>query len=282
MVVRHERDLVAAHVAEVAPDAVIADQDEVTGHRARHRVRPGRPAGRPRRHRARDVRRRAAADRGHPARAARGAHRQRAAPSTVITASAAGRDRLRPCSSATPYGVRRRRLSSRRTRPRTGGTVTEINAGVYVFQGAGAACAPGLRRASRELAGREVPDRCGGVLLRRLPAHGGGFQRTGCRRPLAAPGRERPRSAGRGRGGVRTRRTDGRWQPRGVTILDPATTWIDVTARARSGMSPCSRTRTSCAPPLWMRARQSDPTPASSTARSAKVRPSPPPTRRSP
>jgi bifunctional UDP-N-acetylglucosamine pyrophosphorylase / glucosamine-1-phosphate N-acetyltransferase len=31
VVVRHERDLVAAHVAEVAPDAVIADQDEVKG-----------------------------------------------------------------------------------------------------------------------------------------------------------------------------------------------------------------------------------------------------------
>ena len=27
MVVRHERDLVAAHVAEVDPEAVIADQD---------------------------------------------------------------------------------------------------------------------------------------------------------------------------------------------------------------------------------------------------------------
>jgi len=31
VVVRHERDLVAAHVAEVAPEAVIADQDEVKG-----------------------------------------------------------------------------------------------------------------------------------------------------------------------------------------------------------------------------------------------------------
>jgi bifunctional UDP-N-acetylglucosamine pyrophosphorylase/glucosamine-1-phosphate N-acetyltransferase len=31
VVVRHERDLVAAHAAEVAPDAVIADQDEVKG-----------------------------------------------------------------------------------------------------------------------------------------------------------------------------------------------------------------------------------------------------------
>jgi bifunctional UDP-N-acetylglucosamine pyrophosphorylase/glucosamine-1-phosphate N-acetyltransferase len=31
VVVRHERDLVAAHVAEVDPDAIIADQDEVKG-----------------------------------------------------------------------------------------------------------------------------------------------------------------------------------------------------------------------------------------------------------
>ncbi len=31
VVVRHDRDLVAAHVAEVAPDAIIADQDEVKG-----------------------------------------------------------------------------------------------------------------------------------------------------------------------------------------------------------------------------------------------------------
>ena len=31
IVVRHERDLVAAHIAEVDPDAVIADQDEVKG-----------------------------------------------------------------------------------------------------------------------------------------------------------------------------------------------------------------------------------------------------------
>ena len=31
VVVRHERDRVAAHIAEVAPDAVIADQDEVKG-----------------------------------------------------------------------------------------------------------------------------------------------------------------------------------------------------------------------------------------------------------
>lgn len=31
VVVRHERDRVAAHVAEVAPDAIIADQDEIPG-----------------------------------------------------------------------------------------------------------------------------------------------------------------------------------------------------------------------------------------------------------
>src|SRR5690242_5189112 len=31
VVVRHERDLVAAHIAEVDPDAVIADQDEIKG-----------------------------------------------------------------------------------------------------------------------------------------------------------------------------------------------------------------------------------------------------------
>ena len=31
VVVRHERERVAAHVAEIAPDAVIADQDEVKG-----------------------------------------------------------------------------------------------------------------------------------------------------------------------------------------------------------------------------------------------------------
>ncbi|WP_226345627.1 bifunctional UDP-N-acetylglucosamine diphosphorylase/glucosamine-1-phosphate N-acetyltransferase GlmU [Agilicoccus flavus] len=31
VVVRHQRDLVAAHVSEVAPDAVVADQDEVKG-----------------------------------------------------------------------------------------------------------------------------------------------------------------------------------------------------------------------------------------------------------
>ena len=31
IVVRHERDLVAAHITELDPDAVIADQDEVMG-----------------------------------------------------------------------------------------------------------------------------------------------------------------------------------------------------------------------------------------------------------
>src|SRR3954453_23798229 len=31
VVVRHERDRVAAHVAEVAPDALVADQDETKG-----------------------------------------------------------------------------------------------------------------------------------------------------------------------------------------------------------------------------------------------------------
>jgi bifunctional UDP-N-acetylglucosamine pyrophosphorylase/glucosamine-1-phosphate N-acetyltransferase len=39
VVVRHERDLVAAHVTDVDPLALLADQDEIPGTAARSRSR---------------------------------------------------------------------------------------------------------------------------------------------------------------------------------------------------------------------------------------------------
>ena len=109
VVVRHEREQVAAHVAEVAPDAVIAVQDEAEGTGHAVRVRAGRPAGRPRRHRGRDVRRRPAAATRETL---RGAASRRTTPSgsavTVLTADGARPDRLRP----DPARRRRRRSTA--------------------------------------------------------------------------------------------------------------------------------------------------------------------------
>ena len=141
VVVRHERDRVAAHVAEVDPHAVVADQDERPRHGPRRAVRAGR-AGPARR------RRRAAvaapwssptatcrcSTGAHPRRAGRRArggrarrhrpHRRRRRP-----------DRLRPraarrATAASPAS------SSTRTPTTAQRAISEINSGIYAFDGA--------------------------------------------------------------------------------------------------------------------------------------------------
>ena len=76
----------------------------------------------------------------------------------------------------------------------------------------------------RQRAGREVPDRRGGDRPgRRTPG-----QRAPAGRRVADRGRQRPGPAGRGR---RRAEPPGRrrsWMRAGVTVVDPASTWVDV------------------------------------------------------
>ena len=68
-------------------------------------------------------------------------------------------------------------------------------------------------------------------------------------------------------------RTVRRWQLEGATILDPATTWIDVTATLAPDVTVLPNTHILRATVDRDRARRSDPTRASSTARWARTRP---------
>ena len=145
-------------------------------------------------------------------------------------------DRLRP-----RHPRRRRRRStassSRRTRPTTSVAITEINAGRLRLPGARALRDAPRPRRHRQRAGREVPHRrrraC--CATRRLDGRG----RARAPMPWLVAGRQRPRAAGRGRRACSTRCIVRGWQLEGVTILDPATTWIDVDGDARARRRPC-------------------------------------------
>ncbi|WP_322411817.1 bifunctional UDP-N-acetylglucosamine diphosphorylase/glucosamine-1-phosphate N-acetyltransferase GlmU [Microbacterium invictum] len=220
VVVRHERDLVASEVAAVAPGAVIVDQDEVPG------------TGR-------------AVELGVEAlgddtadvlvlsadvplldvpmlTALLAAHRERRAAATLLTAvleDATGYGRvIRATDDAVSRIVEQKDAAPDEL------AVTEINAGVYVFRAdtlrrelarVGTANAQGekyltdviglLRDAALPVAAVTAPDAAAALGVNDR------IQLSEAARTLNA-------------------RTVRHWQREGVTVMDPATTWIDVTA----------------------------------------------------
>ena len=102
--------------------------------------------------------------------------------------------------------------------------ITEINSGIYAFDAAVLRDALG-RVGTRQRAGREVPHRRARHRARRRAA---GCSAHAHRRPVADRGRQRPGPAGRGWAPSCNRRIVEGWMREGVTVVDPATTWIDV------------------------------------------------------
>ncbi|GAB2851662.1 bifunctional UDP-N-acetylglucosamine diphosphorylase/glucosamine-1-phosphate N-acetyltransferase GlmU [Microbacterium insulae] len=220
VVVRHERDLVAAAIAEQAPGAVIVDQDEVPG--------TGRAV---------ELALAALDDfagdvlvlsgdvpllEGDTLAALLSAHRGGASAATLLSAVV---------EDPTGYGRVLRdvdggvaRIVEQKDATADEASVTEINVGVYVFRAAelrtqlarvGTANVQGekyltdvvalLRDAGRPVAASSAPDAAAALGVNDR------VQLSEAARLLNA-------------------RTVRRWQLEGATILDPATTWIDVTA----------------------------------------------------
>ncbi|GAB3602391.1 bifunctional UDP-N-acetylglucosamine diphosphorylase/glucosamine-1-phosphate N-acetyltransferase GlmU [Microbacterium aureliae] len=220
VVVRHERDLVADAVAETMPDALLVDQDDVpgtgravelaldalAGHAGEVLVLSG------------DVPLLEAATLADLLRA----HRAERAAATVLSATV---------DDATGYGRVIRdeaglvaRIVEHKDATDDEVAVTEINAGVYVFDAqaarehlarVGTANAQGekyltdivalLRSSSLTVAASSAPDAAAA---------------------LGVNDRVQLAEAAR----LLNARTVRRWQLAGATIMDPATTWIDVTA----------------------------------------------------
>ncbi|MDT0180100.1 bifunctional UDP-N-acetylglucosamine diphosphorylase/glucosamine-1-phosphate N-acetyltransferase GlmU [Microbacterium sp. ARD31] len=220
VVVRHERDLVAEAIAEAAPDTIVVDQDDIPGTgRAVEMALAGLAdyegdvlvlSG--------DV---PLLETGTLQELLR-AHRERRAAATVLSATV---------DDATGYGRVIRddaggvaRIVEHKDADEAEIAVSEINAGVYVFQASplreqlarvGTANAQGekyltdvvrlLREARLAVAAASAPDAAAA---------------------LGVNDRVQLSEAAR----ILNARTVRRWQLEGATILDPATTWIDVTA----------------------------------------------------
>jgi len=220
VVVRHERDLVAEAVADSGPGVIVVDQDEIPG--------TGRAV---------EVALDALADFDGDVLVLSGdvpllevdtlasliqAHRSGAAAATVLSATV---------DDATGYGRVIRdadgavaRIVEQKDATPEEAAVTEINAGVYVFQ------APALR-AHLSLVGtanaqgeKYLTDVV--ALLRASQLTVAVSSAPDAAAALGVNDRVQLSEAAR----ILNARTVRRWQLEGVTILDPATTWIDVTA----------------------------------------------------
>ncbi len=221
VVVRHERDRVAAHVAEVDPAAVVADQDEVKGTgravacglEALGEVPAGTVVvtyG--------DVPLLAAATLHELV----AAHERAGAAVTVLTAQVAdptGYGRVLRDAAGDVTGIVEHKDADEQQR-----AVREINSGIYAFDGAVLADALGrigTDNAQGELYLTDVlaVARADGHRVAAL-ATDDVWQVEGVndRVQLAALGAEL------------NRRVMTHWMRAGVTVVDPATTWVDVTA----------------------------------------------------
>ena len=219
VVVRHGRDLVAAHIAAVDPDAVIVDQDEVKGTgRATECALDGLPAG---------LEGTVLVTSGDvpllSAQTLRGlfeAHVASGSAATVITATlpdSFGYGRILRAADGSVAGIVEQKDATDAQRE-----ITEINSGLYAFDVAvlrKALAKVGTDNAQGE---KYLPDVLGIVRSDglRVSAHlvQDLWQTEGVndRVQLSRLGAEL------------NRRTVERWMRAGVTVVDPATTWIDV------------------------------------------------------
>jgi bifunctional UDP-N-acetylglucosamine pyrophosphorylase / glucosamine-1-phosphate N-acetyltransferase len=218
VVVRHERDLVAAHVAEVAPEAVIADQDEVKGTgRATECALDALPG---------DLDGTVLVTYGDvpllTAQTLHGlveAHTASGSAVTVVTATLAdptGYGRILRDADGSVAGIVEQKDATEQQR-----AITEINSGIYAFE------ATVLRKALAQVGTDNVQGekyltdvlaiaraeglRVGAHLIEDLWQTEGVNDRV----QLARLGAELNRRIVEG------------WMRQGVTVVDPATTWID-------------------------------------------------------
>ena len=218
VVVRHERDLVAAHVAEVDPEAVIADQDEVKGTgRATECALDALPQG---------LRGTVLVTYGDvPLLAADtladliDEHEATQSAVSVITAhleDPTGYGRILRGADGGVEGIVEQKDASDEQR-----AITEINSGIYAFDAGvlvealaqvGTDNAQGEKYLTDVLA---IARKAGGRVSARLIADLWQTEGVNDRVQLARLGKEL------------NRRTTEHWMREGVTILDPDTTWID-------------------------------------------------------
>lgn len=218
VVVRHERDLVAAHVAEVDPDAVIADQDEIKGTgRATECALAALPG---------DLDGTILVTYGDvPLLATETledllqAHGASGSAVSVITAhldDPTGYGRILRGDDGAVVGIVEQKDATAEQR-----LITEINSGIYAFEASvlvealaqvGTDNAQGEKYLTDVLAiARSAGGRVSAHLVEDLWQTEGVNDRV----QLARLGREL------------NRRVTERWMREGVTIVDPATTWID-------------------------------------------------------
>ena len=263
VVVRHERDRVAEAVRSESPGAV----DRRPGRDPRHRPCGGGRAGGAarglRRASARAERRRAA-PRRRDARAIPRAPPRGGAAATVPQRRLRRPVRLRPCR-ARRGGRPSSASSSRRTPPTTSAAIAEINAGVYVFQ-ARARCATALDLIGTENAQGEkyLTDVVGLLRVGRSEV-----EAVPVSEPWLVAGINDRAQLSEAAALLNARIVRG-WQSNGVTIHDPATTWIDLAARIAPDVTIRPGTQLMGATVI-ARAPSSGPTRPSSTARSART-----------
>ena len=220
VVVRHERDLVADVVVDIAPEIVVVDQDEIPGTgRAVEMALAQVPdfagdvlvlSG--------DVPLLDDETLAHLIRT----HRESGAAATVLSAvvgDATGYGRVIRDSAG---GVQR--IVEQKDATDDEAAVSEINAGVYVFQAAPLRAHISLVGTANAQGERYLTDVV--ALMRDSRLSVGVSQATDAAAALGVNDRVQLSEAAR----LLNARTVRRWQLEGATILDPATTWIDVTA----------------------------------------------------
>jgi len=221
VVVRHSRDLVAAHVEEIDPSATVADQDEVAGTgRAAECGLDALPAG---------LEGPVVVTMGDVPLLARetlqdllDAHIDGGAAMTVATATPAdptGYGRIVRDGAGSVDAIVEERDATEEQR-----ALTEVNAGIYVFD------ARSLRTALAQIGTDNVQQekyltdilavlrRSGDTVLTCHVEDGWQTEGVNDRVQLARLGAEL------------NRRVVERWMRSGVTVVDPATTWVDVGA----------------------------------------------------
>lgn len=218
VVVRHERDLVASAVADAAPGVVVVDQDEIPG--------TGRAV-----ELALDALDDFAGDvlvlsgdvpllEAETLAALVAGHRDREAAATVLSAivdDATGYGRvIRDADGAVSRIVEQKDATADEA------SVTEINAGVYVFQATALRAHLSLVGTANAQGEKYLTDVVALLRDSRLVVAASSAPDAGA--ALGVNDRVQLSEAAR----LLNARTVRRWQLEGATILDPATTWIDV------------------------------------------------------
>ena len=215
----------AAHVAEIAPDAqtVLQAEQHGTGHAVRIALDAAPDVDR---HRRRDLRRHAAAAR-RDAGTVLASHASHAGPrATVLTAEVADPTGLGPDRAGRRRAASQRIVEQRDATRRAAARSPRSTPGIYAFDADALRDALG-KLSTRQRPGRGVPDRRDRAAASRPVTRGRGVyvaddpdEALGCNDRAQLAGAA-ARCCGTG--------STASWMRAGVTMIDPATTWIDVT-----------------------------------------------------